>query len=126
MKNETVVRDEHEVTESTRKAEGMVLTRSQIGWQAERLPIHGCRIVDNTERLIAADVYDEELAEQIVSEHNAYSKLVEVLRETRHTLEVLLTCDHCAACEYCNSHKITRTEIAAIDAALTLATETRG
>jgi hypothetical protein len=49
--------------------------------------------------------------------------LVDALRRTRETLETLLTCNHCAACEYCNSHKIARLEITAIDAALALKSE---
>jgi hypothetical protein len=49
---------------------------------------------------------------------NVYPKLVEALRETRRTLETLLTCDNCAACEYCNGHKLIGAEITAIDAVL--------
>lgn len=60
----------------TRIVEGVSLKHGQIGWQTERLPIHGCRIVDNTGRVVAADVYDEELAEQIVAEHNQHAALV--------------------------------------------------
>lgn len=64
--------------------------------------------------------YNEEYVAQRVEEilGDQHAKLVAALRETRHTLEVLLTCDHCAGCEYCNSHKIARKEIAAINAAL--------
>lgn len=49
--------------------EGVKLSRSEMGWQIERQPIHGYRIVDNTGRLIVAHAYNEEIAEQIVNEH---------------------------------------------------------
>ncbi len=44
-----------------------------------------------------------------------HTKLVEALREIRRTLETLLTCDHCGACEYCNGHEIVQREITAIN-----------
>lgn len=61
-----------------RETTGVTLTRSEIGWQVqvEQLPIYGCRIVDNTGRRIVASVYNEELAKQIVAEHNAHAALV--------------------------------------------------
>jgi MoaA/NifB/PqqE/SkfB family radical SAM enzyme len=61
----------------------------------------------------------DEVAEMLAP--NAYPELVKALREARRTLEALLTCDHCAACEYCNGHQIARNEVAAIDDALALA-----
>lgn len=60
----------HENDKPVREVEGVRLTRQQCGWQSEKLPVHGCRVVDNTGRLVAADVYDEEIAEQIVADHN--------------------------------------------------------
>ena len=70
MKSFTETMNRHENDTPIRKVEGVLLSRGKTYWQTERLPIHGCRIVDNTGRLIAADVYDEEIAEQIVREHN--------------------------------------------------------
>jgi hypothetical protein len=64
-------------------AAGVTLNRSEVGWQVEQLPIHGCHIVDNTGRLIAADVYDEAMAHQIVTEHNQHQQLVAALRQVR-------------------------------------------
>lgn len=83
MKATTDTMNRHDNDKPIRKVEGVILTRSQCGWQVEKLPIHGCRIVDNTGRIVAADVYDEALAEQIVDEHN---QILTQKREAQHGL----------------------------------------
>lgn len=73
---------------------------------------------------VASDEEQEAIrqrASNIVRAVNNFESLVEAMRETKRTLKALLTCDHCAACAYCNSHDLVRAEIAAIDAALALA-----
>lgn len=59
MKSTTIIMNDHDKVKPIRQVEGVRLSRGECYWQTERLPIHGCRIVDNTGRLIAADIYDE-------------------------------------------------------------------
>lgn len=87
---ETETMNRHYDESPLRKVEGVILKRGQLYWQAERLPIHGCRIVDNTGRIVAADVYDEELAEQIVAEHNQHAALVAERERLRAAIKTAL------------------------------------
>jgi hypothetical protein len=52
------------------------------------MPTHGWRVVDATEQEIVADVYREEDARQIVSDHNAVPSLVAALKEALVEAEV--------------------------------------
>lgn len=56
-------------------------------WRVEALPTHGWRVVDATGQEIVADVYRKEDAEQIVSDHNAVPRLVEVINDAISQLE---------------------------------------
>jgi hypothetical protein len=50
-------------------------------WRVQAMPTHGWRVVDATEQEIVADVYREEDARQIVSDHNAVPSLVAALND---------------------------------------------
>lgn len=57
-------------------------------WRAQAMPTHGWRVVDATEREVVADVYREEDARQIVSDHNVVPLLVAALKEALVEAEV--------------------------------------
>jgi hypothetical protein len=57
-------------------------------WRVQAMPTHGWRVVDATEQEIVADVYREEDARQIVSDHNAVPKLVAALKDALFEAEV--------------------------------------
>lgn len=59
-------------------------------WTYEALPIHGWRILDSNGNQIVRDIYDEEIAAQIVREHNAHAALVEAI-ESRAS-EIAIEC----------------------------------
>jgi hypothetical protein len=57
-------------------------------WRVQAMPTHGWRVVDATEQEVVADVYREEDARQIVSDHNAVPKLVAALKDALFEAEV--------------------------------------
>jgi hypothetical protein len=63
-------------------------------WRVEAMPTHGWRVVDATGQEIVADVYREEDAAQIISDHKAAKSqalLVEALRDITARAQFALT-----------------------------------
>lgn len=48
-------------------------------WLVQPLPIHGARIVNERGDTVVDDIYDDQIAAQIVREHNAVAALVDAI-----------------------------------------------
>jgi hypothetical protein len=60
-------------------------------WRYEAIPIHGWRVLDVNGRTVAANIYREEDAAQIVSDHNSVITLLAALHDARHRIALLET-----------------------------------
>lgn len=58
-------------------------------WQVERLPIHGWRILNENGSELVRDIYNEEIAKQVVSEHNQHAALVAERERLRASLRLI-------------------------------------
>lgn len=60
-------------------------------WRVVPMDIHGWSIVDANDREVAGNIYREEDAAQIASDHNSVIKLLAALNDARHRISLLET-----------------------------------